>query len=263
MTLPEPLTSFWRAWGELNAVCRPTWWGQIVTDSQFPLVWESNRASIFHRHAQVSVRRLRESLVPALRAAGAAFEHAEFWDPPSLCPALEAMRTEADHTGTDADLVFRGRPEDLREFEAALEVRELRRPGKDFWRVYADSRREFGGEVDEQTLSQLVRRDRDVLVPAGLRVFAGYLDGDLAGFSTLISLAGVGYVDNVVTLAQFRRRGVGSATTSRAVRASLEAGDRATHLLTENESAPQRLYERLGFTLQALVESVTRRLPPE
>ena len=73
----------------------------------------------------------------------------------------------------------------------------------------------------------------------------------------------MGYVDNVVTLPRFRRRGVASATTGRAVRESLAKGDRLVHLLTAEGGGPVRLYEALGFRARGTVASVTRRLRPD
>jgi GNAT superfamily N-acetyltransferase len=264
MTLPEPLRSFWSAWGALNPVCDPTPWGLVVADPRFPAVWESNHAAVFSDHRTITPEEIRDSLLPVLHRARALYEHVEFWDPPLRCRALRAMRAEADHSGVDSVMVFEGDPAGLPDDrEPGVRVRHLRRPGARFWQVYTTSRSEFGGSMDEATIRALVRRDREVLVPGGLQTFAGYVDGELAGFASLISLAGVGYVDNVVTLPRFRRRGVASATTGRAVRESLANGDGMVHLLTAEGGGPVRLYEGLGFRPRAAVASVTRRLRPD
>jgi predicted GNAT family acetyltransferase len=70
----------------------------------------------------------------------------------------------------------------------------------------------------------------------------------------------VGYLDNVVTMPPFRRRGVASATVTAAVGASLGSGDRHVFLLAEKDGDPQRLYERLGFRVRSPIESFTRLL---
>ncbi len=260
MALREPLLAFWRAWGELNPVCMETRWGQIVTDARFPRVWESNRAAVLRRHDRAPATEIRQVLLPALRAAGAEFETVELWDPPAWCPALEELAVGAEEVGRDVVMVFRGRAAEPAPIGSAVEVREIREPGRGFWKVYRDSRNEFGDQMSRETLRQLVRRDREVLVPAGLRLFGGFVEGELAGFASLISLRRVGYVDNVVTLPAFRRRGVASAITVRAVRASRDAGDRAVNLLAEEGSGPQRLYQRLGFRVEASVVTVTNKL---
>jgi ribosomal protein S18 acetylase RimI-like enzyme len=93
----------------------------------------------------------------------------------------------------------------------------------------------------------LYRRDIEVFLPRGLRFFVGFVDGQMAGQATLLGIGGVGYLDSVVTRPEFRRRGVATATVLRAVQASIDRGDDLVHLLAVKDSAPQRLYERLGF----------------
>jgi hypothetical protein len=259
MALPEPLKDFWSAWRGLTLTRRTTPWGEIVTDPRYPLVWESNHAAVLRDHAGVTLAEIRAELLPALSEAGAVYEHVEFWDPPASCPALDALRMVADHGGTDAVMVYEGErggpPAD------GPAVKEVVEPGEDFWEVYRSSRNEFGDTLAEEVVDQLVLRDRELLLPAGLRAFVARADGAVAGFATLISLAGVGYVDNVVTLLAHRLRGVGTATTAMAIRASLAAGDRMVHLLTDDGSDAQRIYERLGMRARAKVTSATRRLP--
>src|SRR5207244_2767273 len=120
---------------------------------------------------------------------------------------------------------------------------------------------EFGQALSVEVLEQLKRRDVEVFVPAGMRFFVGHLGDDMAGVASLLSLEGVGYVDNVVTLSAHRRRGVASAVVTSTVRAAVEAGDETVFLLTDEGGAPARLYERLGFRAASRVESLTRPLP--
>jgi len=263
VSLREPIRSFWQAWGGLNPLCVETTWGQVVTDARFPRVWEANRAAVLRRHARTSASAIRGRLLPALRDANATHETVEFWDPPTSCPALEELRAGAAEVGIDVLMVFRGDPDALRETERRVDVREIARPGRSFWTVYRDSRIEFGGDMSRETLGQLVQRDREVLVPAGLRWFVGHADGRPAGYASLISLEGVGYLDNVVTVPELRRRGVAAACVAAAVRTGTEAGDRLVFLLAERDGNPQRLYERMGFRTVAPVESFTTPLGSE
>jgi GNAT superfamily N-acetyltransferase len=139
-------------------------------------------------------------------------------------------------------------------------VRPLEQPDDEFWTWYRGTRNEFGNELPDDVVDALVERDRTVFAPRGLRFFEGYLDGERAGFASLISEGRVGYVDNVVTAPRFRRHGVASATVRAAVRAGLEEGLRLIHLLAERGGAPSRLYERLGFREVSGIESFTQPL---
>jgi GNAT superfamily N-acetyltransferase len=261
--LETSLARFWSAWRRLSGSVRPTAWGEIVTDARYPLVWESNHAAVLRGHSAVTAGDIRRELLPALEESGAVYEHVEFWDPPDVTPALEELSPGVEHGGVDAVMVHRGPAGPPPPPAPGVEVAELPQPDEAFWHVYRTSRNEFGGIMGEETVDQLVRRDRELLVPAGLRAFGASVEGELAGFVTMISLANVGYVDNVVTLPQFRRRGVASAGVALAVRASAASGNTVTHLLTEAGSDAQRLYEGLGFERAARVSSVTRRLVPE
>jgi ribosomal protein S18 acetylase RimI-like enzyme len=73
----------------------------------------------------------------------------------------------------------------------------------------------------------------------------------------------VGYLDNVVTMPEFRGRGVATATVGRAIEASRASGDNALFLLTEEDNPARRLYERIGFRVRAKVESFTWPLSEE
>jgi ribosomal protein S18 acetylase RimI-like enzyme len=258
MTLPRSLLRFWYAWGALGPVVRPQPWGQVVGDARYPLVWESNHAAVLEHHADVRAEDIRVALEPTLRTTGATHEHVEFWDPDGPCPAVDELRPGAERIGQDVVMVFEGDPS--RTPETAADVSELEQPDEAFWHVYRSSRDEFGGTLTAETIDQLVARDREVLVPAGLRIFAAVVDGEVGGFVSLVSLAGVGYIDNVVTLGRYRRRGLASASTMYAVRAGLAAGNEAIHLLAEEDGRPSRLYERLGFRVRARVVSLTRPL---
>jgi ribosomal protein S18 acetylase RimI-like enzyme len=197
-------------------------------------------------------------LHPALREAGAVNEHIEFWDTSNASPALRQLREEHVRPGSDAVMVFEGPLPVQQEVETV--VREITEPDEGFWNWYNASRVEFGEEMTPPVLEQLLARDRALFHPAGLRWLVGFSRGEMAGYASLLSLEGVGYVDNVVTLPAFRRRGVASATVRRAVEASVEGGDHLLFLLTDDGSDAQRLYERLGFRTRSMIESFTRPL---
>ncbi len=120
----------------------------------------------------------------------------------------------------------------------------------------------FGDVLAEDVVEQMDRREQEVLIPAGLRMFVALVEGRVAGFTNLLSLRAVGYLDTVVTLPQFRRRGVATAAVTHAVGESLAGGDRLVHLLADEGEPPQALYERLGFRVRARVRSVNRSLLP-
>ncbi len=260
MALPEPLRSFWYAFERFNLATRRTRWGLVATDVRFPQIYDANKACVLETVPDLTLAEIRAELHPAIDEAGIAFEHIEVMDLADRCPALDELeatdsRDRPEVRAPDAVMVYQG--DGLPRPAAGVVVQELVEPDEAFWRVYGESRGEFGAPMGEEVVDQLVRRDRDVVAPNGLRFFVATIGGSVAGFTTLISLAGAGYVDNVVTLPEHRRRGVASATIADAVRASVARGDRPVFLLATEGSDAQRLYERLGFALRYRADGFT------
>lgn len=78
-------------------------------------------------------------------------------------------------------------------------------------------------------------------------LYLARLDGITAGACELFSSDRWGRIDSVVTLPEFRRRGVASALVMTAVRDSIELGNTITYLCTETGSSAESVYLRLGF----------------
>ena len=88
---------------------------------------------------------------------------------------------------------------------------------------------------------------RSALLQPDVRRYLARVDSAPAGAALLCSQGGLGYIDLVGTLCEFRRQGVASALILQAVADSVALGNRWTALETITGSAPERLYQRLGF----------------
>jgi ribosomal protein S18 acetylase RimI-like enzyme len=260
VSLPPFVRSFWYAAMELGQRCERTAWGAVATDDRFPLVWDANNAAVLVPNDGLDLEGIRSALLPALYQVGASAEHVEFWETSVENSALKEYRRRGERPDPDVAMVFDG---PLSEPSPDVRVQEVTDPDPSFWPWYGDSLGEFGMELSEDVLDQMVSRTREVFLPAGMRWFVGSVAGEPAGYASLISLEGTGYLDNVVTMPGHRRRGVASATVTAAVAASVQAGDDHVFLLAERGGDPQRLYERLGFQVATLIESFTRVLAPE
>jgi ribosomal protein S18 acetylase RimI-like enzyme len=232
-----------------------------MIDERFPDLWDANNATVLEPSPSITVSEIRDALLEPVRQVGAPTEHIEFWETSAASPALRELRVAGQQRTPDVVMTFGGgnRPE-LGEL-TAVHVEEVTSPGVDFLSWYRSTLNEFGTQLSEAVLDQLVRRAVDVFLPAGMRWFVATLGDRRAGYTSLVSLDGVGYLDNVVTMPAFRKRGVATATVSRAVDAGRDSGDRAIFLLAEEGGGPQRLYERLGFRTTSRVESFTRPIP--
>jgi ribosomal protein S18 acetylase RimI-like enzyme len=157
----------------------------------------------------------------------------------------------------DALMVFEGDPDGLPGPVDDIRLDEVTEPDAAFTAWYRGSRDEFDGPLPEDVIDQLVRRDLEVFLPLGMRWFVARVGRRPAGYTSLLSLDDVGYLDGVLTMPEFRGRGIATATVSEAVRSSLGGGDHVVHLVAEEGGRPQRLYDRLGFRTRAAVESFT------
>jgi ribosomal protein S18 acetylase RimI-like enzyme len=259
MSLPDALLSFWYEAESLAETYVRTPWGVVIADSRYPTIHDANHAGLLEEAPDLTLEEVRDTLHPLLRSAGATHEHIEVMDVSDPSRATDELRREQQHVA--AEVVMRHEGDGV-EPETDARVEEIA-PDDSFWRVYRDTRSEFGDPLNDVVIEQLVTRDRDVFLPAGLRFFAGILGGEIAGFTSLIALGGTAYVDNVVTLPKYRRRGVASATVTRAIESVRDRGLETVFLIAEDGGGPQRLYERLGFRVVARAMGFTRPLRPD
>jgi ribosomal protein S18 acetylase RimI-like enzyme len=120
-----------------------------------------------------------------------------------------------------------------------VEPRELRAAR---YRALDDGRR------DVQARRQIVAFTELMAEVGTTRLFAGRGDrNEIGSFCALFQEDGVGQIDEVTTVEQYRRRGLAGAVVQGALRASLEGGAELTFLVADEGDWPMRWYERLGF----------------
>jgi ribosomal protein S18 acetylase RimI-like enzyme len=255
--LPEPVWRFWSAAVRISSGADAFEWGFVETDPRYPDVWDANSAAVLTPGADLTLDDVLQELRPRLRAAGARREHVELWELGVECPAVAEARAAGVDAPADVVMTFEGGSAPP---EPQVEVEEVTAFPPEFWGWYRASLNEFGTGLPEPVLDQLVARVRQVFVPAGMRFFVGLVEGRWAGYASLLRLEGVGYLDGVVTMPEFRRRGMASATVMAAVEASRAGGDETTFLLADEHGEPQALYERLGFRVASRIETLSRPL---
>lgn len=235
-----------------------------MTDARYPGVYEANHASVLEPAPQLALEDIQADLIPALEEAGAANEHIEIMDAEDDSPALRDLVASPGEQNTDVVMVYEGgnppaSGRDLSEVPEGVGVDEIERPDQSFWKQYRLVPNEYGEDLPDDVLDQMLARVQELFLPAE-RFFVGTIGGAVAGMLSAMTLEGVAYIDNVVTLAPFRRRGVATAMVVRAVSASLDAGAELVFLLAEEATVAQRLYERLGFVTRRRCYGFTRPL---
>src|SRR5581483_2937062 len=124
-------------------------------------------------------------------------------------------------------------------------VREVDEPTvRELW---AEGIRTFPHGKDEALVQQILEHRRLIAEAIPTRFLVAEVDGRLVAHTELYSLGGVGQVENVATLPEFRNRGFARALVTRAVELSREEGNELTFLVADAEDWPRGLYEKLGF----------------
>ena len=175
-------------------------------------------AGIGHRRVNIRVEEQRERLEPQFVALG--------WQPERF--VLMVCRREPD----------RPAEHDVREVDE-----QTLRP------LWAEAIRSEPHGKDEALVQQILEHRRDVGQVIPTRLFAAEVDGKLVAHTELYSEDGVGQVENVYTLADYRGRGLARSLVLRGVAESHTAGNELTFLVADADDWPQRLYEKLGFEI--------------
>ena len=173
-------------------------------------------SGIGHRRVNVRSEKQRERLEPGFVALG--------WKPERF--VVMAQRRAPDrHTEED--------------------VREVDEPTlRPLW---ADAIRTQPHGKDEALVQQILEHRHDVGRAIPTQYFAAEADGRLVAHAELYSEDGVGQIENVFTLPDYRGRGLARALVLREVAESHAAGNDLTFLVADADDWPQRLYKRLGF----------------
>ena len=78
--------------------------------------------------------------------------------------------------------------------------------------------------------------------------YLGFIDEKPVGIGTLISSNGFGGIYNVGTSPKYRKHGIGSVISLKAVEDAKKEGNAIIYLMTEYGSYVEKFYERLGFS---------------
>jgi GNAT superfamily N-acetyltransferase len=241
-----PILRLFTALDERLVRVQPTPWGAVVTDPRYPAIHDVNYARV-DDGSGVSLADVEAALIPALRAAGAAQLHIATFDPVGSRPLLDELEAAGARFTYDTAMRFVGpSPEPPAPGHVVGEIAEI---DDAFWAEQRAILPEL--DIRGDVLDQYLDWQRDVLVPFGKRWFVAREQGRLVGTGALVVHDGVAYVDDVVTVPDARRRGVGGAVVTRIVAEGLRSAEEV--FLLADEPGPIRLYERLGFVEAGLV----------
>jgi GNAT superfamily N-acetyltransferase len=99
---------------------------------------------------------------------------------------------------------------------------------------------------DEETVRQLVAAQHLRRLAVDVTYFAARVDGGIASYCELFSDGATAQIESVMTLPEFRGRGLATAVVSAALAKARDANT-LTFLVADDEDWPKDLYAKLGF----------------
>jgi ribosomal protein S18 acetylase RimI-like enzyme len=231
-------------------------WGAVVTDPRFPLIWDVNYARVETDDARLGLEEIRASLDPALERAGAVHRHIVVFHPETLTGLIAGASAGGARLTWDLVMTLDDEPPEAA--RAGIDVEEVTDVDEAFLRTVRRSLTEFD-VTDPAAADQLMRIEREVMLPAGKRWFRVGEPGGEAALGSLLQIDDVGLVDHIVTMPFARGRGYAEAVTRRIAHEAFALGTRTLVLLTEPNGNARRIYERIGFEPVTTIASTVER----
>jgi GNAT superfamily N-acetyltransferase len=229
--------------------------GPVFLHEGLPKVWSLNYLLAQHDLEGVGAAELTEEADRVLGKAGVAHRKIELWDDEQTALRLEPDFRRLGWT-VERDLVMVHRRPADREIETAA-VQEV--SADELAESWAEGTRAEPWGKDEEVVRQLVEH-KYVFAAAGARFFAATTDGRIGSFCELYSDGQTSQIEAVMTLPEFRNRGLARAVVSKALAESTAAGHDLTFLLADDGDWPKHLYEKLGFdAIGAIYDFALRR----
>jgi len=112
---------------------------------------------------------------------------------------------------------------------------------------------------EDEEVEQLIAAQHRRRVAVDVRYFAARSEGKIASYCELFSDGETGQIESVMTLEQFRGRGLAKAVVTQALKESHAAGHGLTFLVAEAADWPKEMYRTLGFEAAASIWDFLRR----
>lgn len=243
MPVPDHVHQFWMALDERIGHVRQTWWGAVVSDERFPAVSDINYARIDVPAPDLTLQEVADALLPALSDVGTDVFHVVSFYPEETTGLLVELSTRGHLLTWDAVMDLVDEPS-IPVLDAATEELD---GGSELWSRVEASLALF--EVQPDVSGQLRTLEEASFAEGGKRWF-GVRDDDglVVSLAALVTLDGVGYLDNVATFPQARGRGLATALAVRAIAEARAAGAQHVCLFADpDDVAAVKMYERIGF----------------
>ena len=220
-------------------------WGAIFVAPDFPAVHDANMAWV-ERVPKGGIGQVVLELDGATRSQGISFRHLDFADPQAAHEAQGPLIDMGFSPSRSVAMVRLGISACVKNPD--LEVREVDTPEE--WDVYDAILSELHAEsgYSEEVSRELVERYHARLDKLRERVYLGLFGGEGAGIATLVPTEKLGYLAEVGTRPEHRRRGVARTLVEEVSNLGQRMGMPYVGLTTgwDNDAA-RALYTSLGY----------------
>jgi ribosomal protein S18 acetylase RimI-like enzyme len=217
--------------------------GVAVFNDELPSVWDLNLVWIDAVPRRFDAALLARELDRIQGAAGLRHRQAIVADEPGgdrLAPGVLALGWNAKR---HLLMVQRRAPDRAADVSRVLEVGE---PA--IRKLTETSLRNDAAGFSEEAIRQIAGQKR-IVAAAGARFFAVELNGTVVSGCDLFLDRGIAQIESVMTLEEYRNRGLARAVVAKAIEAARGADAELVFLQAEEDDWPKELYEKLGFDI--------------
>lgn len=222
----------------------PVRWGTVLLTPGLPQVWDLNLLRVERLPQRLAAQRIAHAADRALGDAGLGHRSIVVDDDElgaRVKPGLTARRWRTEELLV---MVLRGEPDrPAPDIDVRRITEQQLRPARERYLRTAP----YGRDPDtrRQLLAEGARAER----APGLQRLGAYVDGEVAAWCRLYHAEGTAEIDDVVTLAEYRSRGLARAVVLEAATRARADGADLVFLRADAADWPRRFYERLGFAV--------------
>jgi GNAT superfamily N-acetyltransferase len=213
--------------------------GVALFDDRIPNIWMANHLRL-DSTADVTAREVSDEADRVQGSASLQHRRVTVHDAAAgarLAPGLRALGWDVERLVV---MVQRGTSPVIN----TLAVTELK---GESWRAFR--RRSLENEdMNPATVRQMENAVDTLIERVGLRVFGALVDGAVVSGCDLFSDGATAQIEAVVTLEEYRNRGLAKAVVWRAVEEARSGGHDLIFLVANADDWPRVLYKNLGFT---------------
>ncbi|MGH2806675.1 MAG: GNAT family N-acetyltransferase, partial [Actinomycetota bacterium] len=216
-------------------------WGIDFAHPELGRVWDLNVLYLDESSEDVTASALAQEAERIMGARGA--EHRRVWTTDGTVGARLAPGFRSLGWDVDVHVVMSYRRPPDRVADTTI-VREV---GATIWPSREKQLRSYPWTNDADIVAQMKTLYELTMGTGIARDFAVIEKGEATSFAFLFTRGGIGQIEDVATLEEYRDRGLSRAVVYHVLKESLAAGNNLTFLIADALDWPRNFYASLGF----------------